>query len=382
MTIALPSNAMAAADASAVESVCIDQITDEMHAAGSLVDNEKAKVLASQHDDYNLRVKGYEAKFNSVYNVWRFDMEGCHVSELQSVNVVYNLYNSTGHYIKNIVVTVDASITKVNELSEHVGGFYAHSSNSINWAALELAANSYTWSTPPSCTSTSDPDCVWQARATWTQPSVSRPTDPSTACRTDIFYQPCNLAIWTGLQDAFLASNGHLVQTGSDAKITCTSSTNCPVSYFFWYQIGATNPATICSGFTFNPGHGVSARVTNQAKSGGSATLYDISIINTFNAVGCGVSGASYSTMNRPTIASFVNERASYNPPNYATLAKFSSDTVTGYLWYNGSEKGITTPYTNGWYNRVRMVNTVININYPTVSGSAMTFTWSTSALT
>lgn len=382
MTMASASNAMASIEESSIDSICIDQITDEMHKTSSQIDNEKTKALASQNDDYNSRIAGYEARFNSVYNIWTFDMAGCHASEIQSVNVVYNLYNSTGHYVKNIVVTVDPLITKVIEISEHVGAFYAHSSNSINWAALELTANSFTWSTPPSCTSTSDPDCVWQARATWTQPSVSRPSNPSTACRTDLSYQPCDLAIWTGLQDAFGASNSRLVQTGSDAKITCTSSTNCPVSYFFWYQIGATNPATICSGFTFNPGHGVSAIVTNQNKNGGLDTRYDISIINTSTGVGCGVSGANYSFMTRPTIASFVNERAAYNPPAYATLAQFSSDTVTGFMRYNGSEKGISTPYSNGWYNQVRMVNTAINIGYPAVSGNSMTFTWSTSANT
>lgn len=376
-----------AADTSSVNSNCFDQIADEMSLRGSLIDNEKAKTLAAQNDDYTSRIEGYEARFSSVYNIWKFDTLVCHVTDLQSVNVVYNLYDSEGNYVKNVVVTEDPLVTKVTDISEHIGAQYAEHTQSLpNWAGYELTANSFVWRTPPTCNSMSDPDCVWEARATWTQPSVSKPTDVTNPCRTDLGKQPCDLAIWVGLEDSFGGYyTTHAVQTGSDGKIVCTSSTNCTTSYFFWYQFDYTGHATNCSGFTFNPGNNVSARVTNKAKSGGSNTQYDVSIINLYNGVGCGVSGQSYPDMPWPNIATYINERAKYNPPNYATLAKFStgsssSDTMTGYLWYNGSEKGVSTPIGNGWDNKIRMFTSVTNIDYPVPSGNTMKFWYKASA--
>lgn len=354
---------------------CTEQVSNEMHSNDSLIDKSKAITLATQDKDYLSRTQTYTTKFHSVFNIWKLDTVNCHATELQSINVVYNLYDAS-QYVKNVVVTLDPTLSRVLSVSEYVGAFYTpHSDSAPNWAGKEYTGASFTWPTPPSSPN------VWESKATWTEPSVSVPTDPTNACRTDLGKQPCDLAIWTGLEDQFGAGgqngNGHLVQAGSDGKITCNPG--CTTSYFLWYQVGAGNPATICSGSSFTSGHGVQAIVTNQAKTGGSPWLYNLSVIDTSTAVGCSTTGVSYTAMQSPTIAAFINERAKYNPPNYATLAKFSSDAMTGTMYYNGASVGISTPQGQGWYNQWRMYNSVVNIDYPSVSGNTMTFTWSTS---
>lgn len=368
--------AYAAVEQTSPDSGCIDQTVNEMHSKASTLDNPKAIAMAVQNNEFKSKTQGFVTKFNSIFNNWSFDLANCHVSEWQTVNVVHSLYNANdGSYMKNIVVTLDPTLTQVVSVTEHVGAFYAHSRDTLYWAGYEFTGASYTYPTPPTSPN------VWEAKATWTQPSVSVPTVPSNACRTDLGKQPCNLAIWTGLEDAFGAANTHIAQAGSDAKITCNPS--CTTNYFFWYQIDTDNPATICDGTSFTAGHGVQAIVTNQKKTNGDPWKYNLSVIDTSTAVGCSTTGVSYTDMQSPVIAAFINERAEYNPPYHATLAKFSSDTITGTMYYNGASTGISTPYANGWYDRIRMVNSgTVNINYGTVSGNAITLTWSSSSNT
>lgn len=354
---------------------CMNKISDEMHAKDSLIDNAKAISLATQNDEVKARSLGYIQTFGSVYTTWELDTTNCHAVQLQAIDVVHFLLYVNGSYSRNIDVAIDPTMTKVLNVTEYVGPHYSSSESTVNWAGYDIAGQSFTY---PSLPTTN----VWEAVASWTEPSVSRPTDPSTACRTDLHFEPCSLAIWTGLTDSFHGSTNHIAQSGSDAKITCSSSSSCTTSYFLWYEFVGEPSATICSGSSFTAGHGVQAIVTNKAKTGGSSTSYDVSVIDTSTAVGCSTTAHSYLSLSSPVFATFENERPSYNPPLYATLAKFTSNTITGSMYYSSASHGISTPLTNGWYNKIRMVNTVININYGTTSGNTITMTWTSSSHT
>lgn len=373
---------------SAASNTCTEQMANEMHQKSSVLDNPKAISLAVQNAEYQSRVQGYVPKFNSIYNDWKFDTANCHAIEWLSVNVVHSLYDVNGNYIKNVVVTLDPELTHVASISEHIGAVYSPSQDHApNWAAQEYTASSFSSSSPPTKN-------IWEAKGSWTLPSVSPPTDLTYPCRTDTgYHQPCDLAIWTGLEDDFEAKNtgDHIAQAGSDEKITCTSSSSCTTEYFLWYEFFTnetpnTSQATDCTGFTLNPGDGVQAIVTSHGKTGGSAALYDVSVINTSTGVGCGTTNVIFA-MSDPIIAAFVDERAKYDGSNYATLAEFNTgtsgtDAITGHLYYDGSSKGISAPQINDWYNEIRMVKTVLNIDYASVSGNIMTFTYGSSVNT
>lgn len=363
-----------------VSNDCTHQTSEDMHLKDQSLDTEKALRMANSDQAYLTAVNGNVSKFNGINTIWNLDLVNCKASTKQQVNVDYSIYLANGTYVKSIAVSLDPSLSKVISTTEYVAGTYSHQSDSINWAGNEYAANSFTYPTPPACSAGSTANCVWESFATWTIPTVSVPTTPSFACRTDQGKQPCDLAQWTGLEDSFLAGNGNLAQAGTDGKIVCSPS--CTTTYFMWYEFLSPGvPATNCIGLGTTSGHSIRSIVTSHGKTGGTTTLYDISLLDLSNITGCSTTSVSYTQMAFPRMADFINERAQYNSMAKATLAKFSSDAITGSMYYNGGSHGISTPNTNGWYNSDRMKNGAnINISYGSISGDVETLTWLTSA--
>jgi hypothetical protein len=141
------------------------------------------------------------------------------------------------------------------------------------------------------------------------------------------------------LEDQAGAGNSHLAQAGTDEKITCT---NCSPSIFFWYEF-LPSSAFQCGGITINAGDSITIDVTNEAKTGGSNTKYDVSMQDTTSGGGCSLTGQSYTSMSTPVYGDFIDERATYTGFSASTLGKFGSDTITGTMYYSSGSHSITT---------------------------------------
>ncbi|MDH5463462.1 MAG: hypothetical protein OEW49_04055 [Nitrosopumilus sp.] len=345
---------------------CADKITESMNSQSKSIDGDRASSLTQNNPAFNSRTADYDRTFHSVYFTWNLDYENCTAS-LNDVNVGYILNDADG-YVKNVVVTIDKNLSGVTDVSEHVGGQYGYTDTSGNWAAYEIGGSSFTSSTNPT-------KKVYEAKTSYTVPSVSQPS------AGDCNSKPCNLAIWTGLVDTKGATNTHIAQAGTDQKIVCTPT--CTTSQFFWYQFKTTSNAFQCS-TTINSGNSILVTVTNQKKTGGLDTKYNVSMQNTSTGLGCSISNYTYSEMNAPVLGEFINERASYNPPTIAKLAKFTSDTMTGWVYYHTSSKNIYTPYSNGYYHKINMSNSgTSNISTGNINvGGYFTETWQSSTNT
>lgn len=348
---------------SIVDSACQTKMTDAMHSKAATMNTAKAISMAERDIEFTSKTEGYNRAFNSIINTWSLDTVNCDVT-WKDINVAYSLSDEKG-YVKNVVVTLDPSLTKVISTSEHVGGQYSFSFNSINWAGYEFAGSSFTSTTDPTVT-------TYEAITTFTLPAVSQPW--SGACNS----KPCNLAIWTGLEETKGASNTDIAQAGVDRKITCTPT--CNTNTFFWYQFDTTSNAFQCGGITINTGDSISITVTNQAKTGGPNNKYNVSMQDLTSGGGCSLTGQIYNDMTAPKYAPFINERAKYPGFDYSTLAQFTSDTMTGTMYYSSASHSIQDPYNNGWWREDIMKNgSTININPGAVSSGAFTQPWSSS---
>lgn len=325
-----------------IDSACTQKIVDEMHEKANDIDNVKAQSLASQNSEFILQIQGKNSTFNSVYNTWNIDVSNCSVT-LKDVNAVYVLSDAQG-YIKNLVVTLDPSLTRTLGVTEHVGAKYGFSTTSINWAGYELGGSAFTSSTNPTTP-------TYEGVTTFTVPSVSQPY--TGACTTSL---PCDVAIWTGLADLQAASNNHLAQAGVDRKIICNPT--CTTSTYFWYEF-LPALAFQCGGITINTEDSISVTVTNQAKTNpANNNKYNVSMQDLTSGQGCSLTGFVYNDMTSPKYGVFIDERASYpGTSGMATLAQFTSHSMSGNMYYGGSSKSIQTPYNNGWWREDVMIN-------------------------
>jgi hypothetical protein len=347
-----------------VDSSCQTKMADAMHSKDSTIDKTKAILMAEENSEFTAKTSIYNSTFSGIFNTWSLDTVNCSVT-WRDTNIAYSLSDEKG-YVKNIVVTLDPSLTEVMNISEHVGGQYGYSFNNINWAGYEFVGSSFTSTTNPTVT-------TYEGKTTFALPAVSQPW--SGACNS----KPCNLAIWTGLEETKGASNTDIVQAGVDRKITCTPT--CITNTFFWYQFDTTSNAFQCGGITINTGDSISITVTNQAKTGGPNNKYNVSMQDLTSGGGCSLTGQIYNDMTAPKYAPFINERAKYPGYDYSTLAQFTSDTMTGTVYYSSASHSIQDPYNNGWWREDIMKNLgTTNINPGTVSSGAFTQPWSSSA--
>ena len=84
--------------------------------------------------------------------------------------------------------------------------------------------------------------------------------------------------------------------------------------------------------------------------------------------------------MTAPKYAPFISERPTFFG-GLSRLPEFDSVTMSsGSIYYSGSSKSISTPYSNGWYNEYVMLNDGNeNIDVGGVSGGTFTQTYLTS---
>jgi hypothetical protein len=255
--------------------------------------------------------------------------------------VGYQLYNGT-RYVKNIVVTLDPALTHVMKVDDYVAPTFVTATSNGIWSGYEFEGSSL----PPVTSS-----FIGTAGGnTYRLPSVTKPTFTNHVCRTDLgTFQPCDTSIWTGLEDTIGATNGHLVQAGTDGEITCSGSdSSCTTSYFLWYDF-YPNAGFTCSNALMAPNDVITLNVTNDAKAlGGLNTNYDLSLQDTTHSFGCTVTRQSYTSMTTPTYAPFILERAqeTSNMKGYpATLAVFGNPTPTipGKIFYSNFYNGLSS---------------------------------------
>jgi hypothetical protein len=338
----------------------------EIHDKATSLDNSKAKLMAENSNNFKTKIQGHGYRFNSIFNTWSLDKTSCNLT-WKTTNIVYS-FNDTKGSMKNIVVTEDPALTKIISVTEQVVSRASTSTNSYNWAGYEP----YAMSSP----TTKYP--VYEATTTFTLPSITYPSNPTNACKTNLGYQPCDLAIWDGIEDSLGGSN-NLAQAGADEDITYNGGYQ--YSYYLWYEFLTTSPGglTQCTGLTINPSDSITSDVYGENTYGGSNTSYDISITdNTSNPVQlCTVTGQSFFTTSTPYYGTFIDERlcnTNANPcptSSMSTLPSFTSDTFSSTtMYYNGGTQSIDSSFgVNGWYNEDKM--NLNGSNPPNISNGA-----------
>ena len=321
---------------------CIKNSLNAAQAMGLLLDELKARMLASSSNEFKTDTQGNTIQNGSVINSWTIGKSDCSLT-WNGVEVFYFLTDAKGHQ-NTLVITLDPQLTKVTSVNEYKT-IHANmgSSTFINWSGYEFAGNS---------NNSTDVD---QAEGQWNVPQVSQPSTGGN-CSTRI----CNLMIWDALEDRWGASDGLLAQTGSGSDVDCSTGT-CNTSYYIWDEFLPGGVSKCSTNVSY--GDGITAEVTNDVINSGSNTNYDISTVDGYSGAMCTVS-SHYYNMPHPTLAPYINEReclSSCNPittsSTLATLADFSSDTITGYVYYSGAQQFISTPYSNGYYVTDTMVN-------------------------
>src|SRR2546428_9047108 len=312
---------------------CIQNSIDFANSNASHLDQEKAKFLATSHEEFAKRTKGNSTTFHSIFNQWSINNKNCSLT-WKNVNVVY-LLNDTHGRLKNLVVTIKPDLKTVTNVTEYKSFFRTQLPN---WSGYEFAG------TTPLSTH------VYGAQTTFYQPSVLQPlTGP------DCISKICDLSIWTGLEDQPGGyPDGHLAQLGSAGDDSCNRSP-CSQVYNAWYEF---LPAGVVNCLPISANDQIFAQIINEAQNpGGDPTKYDTGIVDITSGSSSGMCNVvySYPAMTSPLLGSFINERDCRNnclgaTPTYAALPKFGADTMgvinqQSRIWYNGAWTLIGTPY-------------------------------------
>lgn len=350
---------------------CEYKIKDSINA--QVADIDKDKVISIAEDDDRFKaIKDVDKEFKLISYTYSIDTNDC-IGSLTNINVHYIAKRiDNGNPVKTITVVIDNKISKVEDVREG-DIIYAPTANDTRWAGYSFYGNSY--ATKP----------IYESRARFSIPTVSKPTYPDyyhnrDACRIDLGRNPCILAVWTGLTDD---PRTRIAQGGSVGDVRCNSS-GCTIEYYLFLEF-FPEPAFECrSNPPHKAGDSIVATVTNDKKNGGSNTVYHITVHNYTNGLGCGVFNYNFSTMPNPRYAAFIYERAAYlTEDNYTTLPYFTDNVMRGELYYDGSTKSISVPYSNGWYTQITMRNSnTTNVAVTTVSNGMFTADYRTSKYT
>jgi hypothetical protein len=354
---------------------CEDKIKDSIITQVRDIDKDKARSIAEDDDRFKA-IKDVDKEFKLIAYTYSIDTNNC-IGSLTNINVHYIAKRiDDGNPIKTITVVIDDKVSKVEDVREG-DIIYAAYKDSSSWAGYSFYGNSY--ATKP----------IYESRARFSIPTVSKPTYPDyyhnrDACRTDLGRNPCILAVWPGLtnQGDYWGRNG-IAQGGSIGDVRCNSS-GCTIEYYLFFEF-FPDPAFECrSNPPHKAGDRIVATVTNDRKYGGSNTSYDITVHNYSNGSGCGTFDYNFSNIPNPAYAAFIYERAAYlTRDNYSTLPYFTDNVMRGELYYDGSTKSISTPYSNGWYYQFHMVNSsTTNVAVTTVSNGMFTGDYRTSKYT
>jgi hypothetical protein len=250
-------------------------------------------------------------------------------------------------------VTEDAALSKITLINEQIGNpkFLPNNNFSSNWSGYEFAGNSGATLS------------IVNSRINWLVPTLKQPTEVANECRIDLGKEPCSTAIWPGLEDKLGAGDGHLVQTGTNSNMTCTSS-GCTTTNQVWYEyLDPKTPAVFCGGMTFSTGDNVTAKVTNQYFNKGPANKYNTNVMDNTIGQACGTIGQVYNSMTKPGFGVFIVERAAdIHNGKFETIANFSpinfAEGVISINYTSGIQsKNLIYPYSNGWYEKSTMSN-------------------------
>jgi hypothetical protein len=341
---------------------CIDKIDKSMHSEASLLDVEKAKSLATSHNDFKKMIQGHTPKFESMFTMHSIDTTKCSAT-LDSLGVAFSLSDTTNSVKHVIVVQENKEITNVMNVTEQEPRNNPNQSPAT-WSAYEMYGSSTPWTVP-----------VYEAYASWHVPSVSSPW--SNAC----LFTHCDVSVWPGLVNnpgGGPSGSAYIAQAGTDSGVYCTAG--CSTFYSAWYEFYPNSLVTLP--LTVNPSDSITTDVYSQGKTGGNPNLYNISVMDLTTGKASGVTNFNFSQMGTPYFADYVNERPSFGGTP-ARLPQFTSDSITGYMYSGGAFQSIWNPYSHGWDNQYIMNNgqgnnislgSVIGLNGP------FTETWLTSA--
>lgn len=348
------------------------------------LDKETAISNAINSQQFAQTSSNYEnATYNSIFQIDKTMSPYPTCSEkVLSFNVVFTLFNSTGKFAGDLVITESQNFVVMGS-SLQTNGYNFTNYNYI-WAGYEATV------------STSSPPPIYQAYTYWTEPT---PTYPSTGCGS---YGYCNVATWVGLESQQGGnSNGGLVQDGTSA-ICVASGTSCSDQYFAWYQILSPSwnggNAVECTSTTggsvsVSGSDSIYAAVTNEAATGGSNSLYDFYVDDSTSGTSCYMGGESDTSMTSPTWAAYIVENFDMTVNGvdpYAPLAAFTTVpfSYATYL-YGGSYYSINSylTYSEDMHNGINYVlycgSFVTNVSYGTLSSSGdFTMTYSSSQYT
>jgi hypothetical protein len=363
-------------NATATDSIdnCDDKVRDSINSQVANIDKDKVRSVAENNDKF--KAIKYVKEFKLISYTYSIDTSSC-TGSLKNINAHYIAKEiDSGNPVKTITVIIDDKISKVEDVREGDIIYAYDYRDSPYWAGYSFYGNSY--ATNP----------VYESRARFYVPSVSKPTYPNyyqnnNACRTDLGYNPCILAVWTGLTNKGDPFGNAIAQGGSVGDVRCNAN-GCTIEYYLFFEF-YPQPAYECrSNPPYNAGDDIVATVTSNGKNGGSSTVYTITVNDYTNGLGCGIFNYNFDKIPNPAYAAFIYERAAYQTSsNHTTLPSFTDNTMQGWLYYSGSTKSISVPYSNGWYWKFHMVNSsTTNVAVTSVSNGQFTAKYKTSYYT
>jgi hypothetical protein len=284
--------------------------------------------LAEANSAYAAYSRSYSLEYQHIQFIWSFNQDGD--AALTSVNVIFAMSDPAG-FAGYLAVVEDADTGSVIEVSTQMGERkYA---TDDTWSGYVVSGNS--GATNP----------VYEAYALWAEPSVSVPASGCTLVH-------CDVGVWPGLTAVYGGSTG-IVQAGTDSGIYCIFG--CTYYYWAWYEFYPDGAVT-CQNFPMSAGDSMGAVIWNHAGEGGSSTVYDVYVNDYTTSRVCSLLDESYTEFTTPYYASFVVERP-YIQGSPARLPQFNTISIKGELYYDSALRGMYTPYSNGWYTAITMVN-------------------------
>jgi hypothetical protein len=338
-----------------VNMTCISQVENQTDQINAELNTTKATSLATSSELFQSKLHGYNSTFNSVFDTWSYD-KNCNIS-MKTINVVYSLYNSTGNFIKNVVVSEDPQISQVVNITEQKLPFFTPSSA---WSGYETYGSSI-----------QQTDHVYKTEAYWNVPSVSHPFFGG--CISE-----CDLGVWTGMSPSpgghAINGSGALVQTGTSS---CTTDflgcSNGP--FWAWYEFYPRPPVDCMENVNANdPMYG---DVINEAiNNGGDPTKWDIHNIDYSDSPSIctpAVTGYKFNAGSAPYYAQYIDEYLGSNIP------LFGSNTMTGYMFDSANGlQSISVPYNKGFYDDYTLNDqNNQNINFGGASSGSFIQFWS-----
>ena len=337
---------------SKLSDICWNSLRHQVKTTIVPFNETKAKGLARINSDFISRIQGYETKFDGSFNTWHLDKTNCAVTWL-TTNQVYHLYNSTGGFVKNVIVTEDPISAKILNVTEQNVKVHFFDARSNNWSGYEVAGDGNKPPTSP----------MEYTHSTFTIPSVSVPSYPPSACQGSQNGQgSCIISSWVGLEENFGArggSNGILAQTGTIENIACTG-VSCNTYNSLFYEFLPDFPVICPAGSPvyMQPGDQITASVYLDILNGGTdASKVDIMTSDLNNANAFCTYSKSYFNSTSPYYSSFITE-----VPSCCIMPQFNNiDMTSDTVYYNGAYHFITDSYSKGWFYKY-------NYFYPTMT--------------